>query len=457
MKILKSLVTLAAVIIIGIIVYFYVYKGEAKRKSRDAYEKSLIRFDLNKIKNFTLVRPDSSVFFERGSGEIWNIISPIRSEADLDPIFRLFKSLEQSDILFNVTDKTEDYSLYGLLQPEYYMAMEYEEGDPDTLFVGSITPDRTMSYVRFASEDRVLAVARQLTDIMKKPVIYYRSRTILNVRPEDITSIEIMRTQENESKIVLVSSGLMWVVMEPWKHPADMKNVGELLKKLSETKKSTLVEERTDNLSKYGLDDPTIIINISLKSGLPGKMLLIGKKKEGKNRLWYAKQFDKELIFTVDTGLLLILKRKFVWFIDRNPIRFNRNVINKITMKTTSEPVVFSKDISNNWSVISPIDKNISIETISKIFAISRYASVNELFSYNPSPEDIKKTGLDNPQISLNFYMDDKLLTQVNFGDSFTSEGQNTYFRTNLSPIIYITKAPINTNINNILNETLGN
>jgi len=126
-------------------------------------------------------------------------------------------------------------------------------------------------------------------------------------------------------------------------------------------------------------------------------------------------------------------------------------------LKTTSEPVVFSKDISNNWSVISPVDKNISKETINKIFAISRYASVNELFSYNPSPEDIRKTGLDNPQISLNFYLDDKLLTQVNFGDSFTSEGQNTYFRTNLSPIIYITKASINININNILNETFGN
>jgi len=224
MKILKPLVTLAVVVVIGIIVYQYVYKGEAKRKSQEKYEKSLIRFDLNKIKNFTLVRPDSSIFFERGSGDIWNITSPIISEADFDPILRLFTSLEQSDIIFNVTDKTEDYSLYGLLQPEYYMTMEYEESDPDTLFVGSITPDRTMSYVRFASEDRVFAVARQLTDIMKKPVIYYRSRTIFNVRPEDITSIEIMRTQENESKIVLVYSGMIWVMMEPWKHPADMKN-----------------------------------------------------------------------------------------------------------------------------------------------------------------------------------------------------------------------------------------
>ena len=68
MKLLKSLFTLIAVVVIGILVYFFVYRVEQERKQRMLEERRLIRFDLDKIKSFTLVRPDSSVVFERGVG-----------------------------------------------------------------------------------------------------------------------------------------------------------------------------------------------------------------------------------------------------------------------------------------------------------------------------------------------------------------------------------------------------
>ena len=105
MKLVKSLVTLLFVIVLGVVVYFYVYKTEETRKAREIEERSLVRFDLDLIKKFTLARPDSSVVFERGIGRLWNITEPVRTEADGKPLFMLFNSLNQSNILVEVEKK----------------------------------------------------------------------------------------------------------------------------------------------------------------------------------------------------------------------------------------------------------------------------------------------------------------------------------------------------------------
>ncbi len=459
MKVLKSLLSLLFVIIIGFLVYFFIYKAEEARKIREIEERRLIRFDLDKINSFTLVRPDSSVIFERGIGRIWNIASPVKCEADKEPIYELFYSLDASDILFEVEDNPEDLSVYSLANTEYFMVMNYDAGEPDTLFVGALTPDETMSYVRFASEDRVLAVTNQLTDFLKKPVLFYRSRSMLNIVEDDIVGVEIQRTEKYSDKLVLNHNEITWVMNEPWGHPADPDNMEEFCKKIADARKNTLIEEKTDNFSQYGLDYPTTILHVHLKYGMPSKMILIGNKltEKGRTHLWYAKQFDNDLIFTIENSVNTALNRISIWFIDKHPLRINRNSVNKIVLETTQSPITFIRDIAENWSVVSPVDRNVEQNTINSLFSISRFLLVHDLFAYDPTPEDFVKSGLDKPQITLSFYKDDRILSQVFFGNSYVTDKQNTYFSTSLSPIIYVTHSNVNSSINTALEEVFSN
>ena len=174
MKLLKSFITLLVVIVIGILVYFFVYKAEELRKIREAEARQLIRFDLNHINSFTLARPESSIVFERGIGRIWNITAPIKSEAEKEELQNLFSSLDESKILYTADEKPDNIKIYGLEKPEYYLAMKYDISNPDTLFLGNPTPDGFMSYVKFASEDRILTINRELTNKLKWAARSYR-------------------------------------------------------------------------------------------------------------------------------------------------------------------------------------------------------------------------------------------------------------------------------------------
>jgi len=459
MKLAKSLIALLFVLAIGVLVYFYVYKTEETRKARAIEERSLVRFDLDQIKKFTLARPDSSVVFERGIGRLWNITEPIRTEADGKPLFMLFNSLNQSNILVEVEKNPKDLVPYGLSNTPYFMSMEYDSIEPDTLFLGNDTPDGTMTYVRYASEDRVLAVMNQLTDIMKRPINKYRSRTLLNVLADDIIGYQIFRKKDGEEeRVQMAFNDVTWMMVHPWNLPADISNVEELTKKIAESNKKTLEEEQSGDLKAYGLDDPSLVLNVMLKYGMPEKTLLIGNKvtQKGKKHLWYAKRLDNNLVFTLENSLVTLLNRGTTWFIEKQPMRFNRNVINKIELETAGNKITFLRDAEENWSVVSPVDKNIKQETINSIFAISRFLLINNIFALEPTPEDYVESGIDKPFSIITFYNNDRIIVEARYGKTFTTDKANTYVATSLSPIIYITNSTINASVNGVLGAVFG-
>ena len=458
MKLIKSLAILAAVIVLGIIIYFKVYKVEERNKAKAAQESKLIRFNLDNIKEFTLVRPDSSITFERGIGRIWNILKPVKTEASGERIYSLFSSLDQSDIITVVEEKPKDLGPYGIKNSKYYLAMVYDTGKPDTLFIGTDTPDKTMSYVKFATEKRVLAVNNAVTGIMKQSVAYYRARTLLNVMATDIQSIEITQGKDEANRIQMVHNGVTWMMTSPWNNFGDTENMEELLKAVAESNKISLESSQPGDLEKYGLTDPSLIMSVHLKYGMPDKILIVGKKLKEKGRMpsWYAKQFDNEQVFTMENRVVTILTRKPIWFIDKQPVKFDREVVTKIELKSGKEPITFIKDPEGNWSVTSPVDKNIPQEVINSIFAISRFMLINGVYSMKPTPADLVRTGLDKPKFTLTFSNGGQMLAEMTYGKTFTETAAKTYVKSNLSPSIFTTASEVNTSLNYVLETVFG-
>lgn len=458
MKLWKSLIVLAAVLGLGILVYFTVYRSEVLKKGNQAQEGKLVQFDLDKIKKFTLVRPDSSVTFERGTGRTWNITAPVKTEASGKQLYGLFASLSQSDIIVNVDDKPKDLAPYGLSASQYYMAMEYEDGKPDTLFLGRDTPDKTLTYVKFASSKKVYAVTNSLAEIMRKPVKYYRSRSILNVLADDIMALEIFRGSDESNRISMANNGVAWMMAYPWELTGDVSSMEEITKKIADSNKMSLEDENCTDLAKFGLDKPSYVLNVQLKYGMPNKMLLVGNRltEKGKRHLWYAKQFDNNLVFTMENSLVTLLDRSPTWFIDKQPLKFDRNVVDKIVLQSEKETVTFTKNAEGKWSSISPVDKNVPEDTISNLFAISRFLLINDIFSFKPTPSELNKAGIDKPKFILTFYSGDQVLAKLAYGKTFTKDTLMTYVQTNLSPAIYITGSQVNSSINYALESVFG-
>ena len=459
MKILRALASLVLVVIIGFMVYQFVYKAEEAHRQQEIEERRLIRFDLDSIVRFVLVRPDSSIVFERDVGRIWNITEPINTEADKEQLFTLFNSLDKSGILVEVEDEPDDYGIYGLADTDFALAMEYIESTPDTLFFGGDTPDGTMSYVRFASEDRVLAITKQLTSLVVRPALFFRSRTILNAVKTDLMEIDCISMVDGEERqITLRNSGSRWLMTHPWNHPADPSHMDLLIEKLTTTNKIDLIEEHSTDLTKYGFDDPTVVVNLSLMYNQPNKMLLIGANltEKGSTHKFYAKRFDRDLVFTVEKSLIAALSHDPSWYILKAIMQFEREFVDRIVLETADRPITFRKDNTGNWSVISPVDKNVGEYTLNNIYAIGRFILAYTIYSAEPTGEQMVISGMDTPSTKITFLRGMTEVASISFGNSFVDREQMTYFRTSFSPVIYLTNVDINARVNNVLETVFG-
>jgi hypothetical protein len=459
MKILRALASLVLVIIIGFMVFHFVYKAQEANRLKEIEERRLVRFDLDSIKKFVLVRPDSSVVFERGIGRIWNITDPIETEADKEQLFKLFNSLDMSDILVEVENEPDDYDIYGLVDTEYALAMEYDETSPDTLFFGNDTPDGTMSYVRYATEDRVLAVTKQLTFIAERPVLYFRSRTLLNVVAQDVMEMDMISNMDGvERQITLRNSGSRWIMTHPWKHPADFAHIDLLGDKLTTGNKIDLIEEHPTDLAKYGFDDPTVIVNLSLRHNQPNKILLIGDQltEKGETYKYYAKRFDHDLVFTVEKSLVGALTHDPSWYMMKSVMEFERGDVDRIVFESGDRPITFRKDNAENWSVISPVDKNVEEITLNSIFALTRFALAYTIYTTEPTEEQIQISGIDDPSLRITLLRGATEVASITYGNSFIDRNQMTYFRTSYSPVIYLTNIEVNARVNTVLETVFG-
>ncbi|MFC1485548.1 DUF4340 domain-containing protein [Candidatus Latescibacterota bacterium] len=452
MKLVKPLIALVMVIILGFGAYFFIYNPDLERRIREAQEQFLVRFDPNTIVSFTIGRPDSSMVIEKGMTRNWNILEPVSAEAENEEIYRFFNHLRNTQIQFIVEEHPRDLSNFGLENAPFYLAMKYQDGTADTLFSGMFTPDESMNYVKFASEDRVLTVDRAMFDFLKQPVRAYCSRTLLNIAEMDITGIELIRG--TDETITLSKNGTIWMMAQPWEYQASPTNIKELINTIVITRKDHFVTEHTDDLAQYGLDNPQFVLRISLQPGIPDKILLIGDAMmSGDNKLLYhyAKQFDRDLIFTVAQSSLNDFRRIPIWYVDQFPMKFNQERVNRIIIETPGNTLTIIRGSQGYWSMISPVDINLEETVVSEIFSISRFLVFHDVFAYEPTPDDVTNTGLDDPQIKLTFYQNDNMFDYIEFGGSFTDEELNTFCRTSTRPIIYITRAPVNERINSIL------
>ena len=109
-----------------------------------------------------------------------------------------------------------------------------------------------------------------------------------------------------DETIKIEQSGANWMMTKPFQIMADQKNIQSLVSEIADTGKKHFIVEHTDSLVKYGLDNPNLILKVSLKNGMSDKMLLIGnsiKTPSDPGTFWFAKQFDQDVIFTTENSL----------------------------------------------------------------------------------------------------------------------------------------------------------
>ncbi|RKU18601.1 hypothetical protein C6501_02460 [Candidatus Poribacteria bacterium] len=190
----------------------------------------------------------------------------------------------------------------------------------------------------------------------------------------------------------------IWQITTPFVTDANSTKVNEMLddfvnKRIRQTLDVTEYDQ-------YGLEEPTIKVELWKSKESRPKTFLIGKK--GINYSVYTKEKSEAHIFLIESSALDDLSKSPTDIRDKSVIKFNPNSIIEIQFQ---KPEAFScqKD-GDIWKMTHPLSVNADTEEIEYILSElhALQASTFEADGENVTPL-LEKYGLDKPRIQLTF------------------------------------------------------
>ena len=194
-----------------------------------------------------------------------------------------------------------------------------------------------------------------------------------------------------------------WQITTPFKAYADITKVNEMLDDfLNKQVRQTL---EVTEYGQYGLENPTITIELWKNIESSPKTFLIGKK--GINFSVYTKEKSEANIFIIESSALDDLAKSPTDVRDKSLIKFDPGTITEIQFQKPEE--FTCKKIGYNWKMTHPISTDADTEEIKYILSELHAMQVSTFeLDGQDATSSLNKYGLDTPRIQLKLTNDNE-------------------------------------------------
>ena len=185
----------------------------------------------------------------------------------------------------------------------------------------------------------------------KKSTAASSTPVILNVQPASVVSISIQ--QKGEAPVVLSRqpSG-HWQITAPKSFPADQQTVQGLLSTLSPLDAQRVIETRAKDLKPFGLDQPSVEIDVAENNHAKQKLLFGDNTPTGDSA--YVMVAGDPRIFTTYLFHKTDLNKSLDDLRDTRLITADPDKMSRIELTRGSQQITFDRDSQGNWQIASP-------------------------------------------------------------------------------------------------------
>jgi hypothetical protein len=224
-----------------------------------------------------------------------------------------------------------------------------------------------------------------------------KEKVFTAVEPDKIDDLKVTSSAGDATS--LKKSGTDWQIVQPMTAKADVSEVNGITSALSSLELTRVVDENPTNLNDYGLSKPRVEIDFKTGSDKEYRKLLIGDKSPTGSDL-FAKRNDEKKVFLVPAFQESTFDKKTFDLRVKQLITFDRDKIDAVHVVANGKPVDFAKD-GSDWKIVKPIQTKADFGSVEGLIGRVQSAQMKSIASDDAAPADLKKYGLDKPQISV--------------------------------------------------------
>ncbi len=217
---------------------------------------------------------------------------------------------------------------------------------------------------------------------------------LLPWKSEEVSAFEL-RIKAKKLDVRVVRKGRdIWEIVSPVKTGADDTTIMLMFGALKDATKEKVAD--SGDLKEYGLDDPVMIFSVESKKGK--KIAMLFGKENPITAERYLKLKDKSAIYLVAPYVFKELNKDLFALRQKDMLTENTISIESFTMTyiKTGKKFSFKRDKESLWGMVYPAELPVDQDKLTDILWDVVEGKADKIID---NPKDLKKYGLDSPQL----------------------------------------------------------
>ena len=398
MKLKTTLVLLTVVVAVAVFIKFF----ESKRPNTEEATRqagNVLNFDRDKLEGIIIQNGDDKTELRLRDNK-WRVESPIKDLADNGALSTLISDLESwhkddtipAKEVSAVKGRLEEY---GLNKPKLRLKL-IGPGMPPEIFFGNDAALENRMYVRFENSKETFIAANSVkNEIAKKPEDF-RDRKLTELTTAQI-SRALVKTPAGEME--LQKKADHWEIVKPLHARADDQKVDDLFAQVTTARIEKFVADDRGDLHTYGLAEPRGSITLFTADDKQGQALQIGSVPEKEKEQVYVRFASRNAVYTLPKKIEEILSTKPNDLRDRHLVRFETNILDRITIDAPGKDKTVLARKNENWTIANRNNQPANADEVNRLIETLKNEQVTKFVADVAS--ELGKYGLDKPQLQI--------------------------------------------------------
>lgn len=441
MKSKTTLILLVIVVAMAVWIKFYESK-KPNTEERKRLAGNVVNFDDDNLEGIDIQNGDDRIELRKSDNK-WRLEAPIKDQADSSLVDGLVSALQswQKDETISEDEIEKDKGRleeYDLEKPKLRVKLRGKEMPPEILFGKDAALEGKM-YVRLAdSKDSFLVSQRVKTNVTKKAE-EFRDRKLTDLTAAQVNRIAL-KTAAGEME--LQKQGENWEITRPLRARADNQKAGDLISRVTAARIEQFVAQAGGDLQPYGLAEPRGSITLFKQDDKEGQTLQIGGAHPEHQEQVYVRFSARNFVYTLPKKIEEVLNTKPADLRDRHLVRFDTNVLDRITINAPGKGKTVLARKDQGWTIASRDNQPANNTEVTRLLDTLKNEQVTRFVEDVAS--DVAKYGLDKPQlqVTLSSFASENTaessageepIATIAFGNA---DGDNVFARTGEEPFI---------------------
>ncbi len=225
------------------------------------------------------------------------------------------------------------------------------------------------------------------------------SKPAFAFKKEDVASISITRSGQT---VTVEETDGKWTINQPLPAQANQSAVDSLVSSLTSAKIERSLSPTAEEIKSFGLEEPSVTVEIKLKSGESQTLKLGAKDFSGLSA--YAQIGDSKDVAIVPAAVLTNSDKSLNDLRDKAILGASQFDIKAISLTNEHGQISLAKD-GGDWALKKPFEAGVETTEMSSFLSEITSGEAEEFVS--ESADDLAKYGLDKPAVTLTAQLND--------------------------------------------------